>query len=137
MIVDSSVWIDFLGRRPSPVARSVRDYLVSGGRVYLTSIVMQEVLQGARDARHLEALKRVLSSFPLCETDDARQTAALAGELYARCRWQGVTIGSPNDCLIAAFAIESGQPVLSKDHDFRVLRRLDARLQLVDITIED
>jgi len=136
MIVDSSVWIDFLGRRPSLTARSVRDFLISGGRVYLTSIVMQEVLQGARDLRHLEALKRVLSPFPICETPDARQTAMLAGQLYARCRWQGVTIRSPNDCLIAAVAIESGQPVLSKDRDFKLLRRLDKRLQLVDVSTE-
>lgn len=94
---------------------------------------MQEVLQGARDVRHIEALKRVLSAFPLCETADARRTAVLAGELYARCRWQGVTIGSPNDCLIAATAIEAGQPILSTDHDFKVLRRFDNRLQLVDV----
>jgi len=137
MIVDSSVWIDFLGRRPSSTARSVRDFLVSGGRVYLTSIVMQEVLQGARDLRHLEALNRALSPFPICETPDARQTAILAGRLYAMCRWQGVTIGSPNDCLIAAVAIEAGQPVLSKDRDFKLLRRFDARLQLVDTATED
>jgi len=136
MIVDSSVWTDFLGRRPSSTARSVRDFLMSGGRVYLTAIVMQEVLQGARDLRHLEALKRALSPFPICETPDARQTAILAGQLYARCRRQGVTIRSPNDCLIAAVAIESGQPVLSKHRDFKLLRRFDTRLQLVDISTE-
>jgi predicted nucleic acid-binding protein len=132
MIVDSSVWVDFLGRRPSVVARSVRDYLASGGRVYLTATVVQEVLQGARDMRQLDALVHALAAFPICGSSDVRETARLAGALYARCRWQGITIGSPNDCLIAAVAIESGHPVLSKDRDFVHIRKLDSRLQLVD-----
>lgn len=133
MIVDSSVWVDFLSRKPSVTARSVRSFLESGGNVYLTAIILQEVLQGARDEAHLASLARVLGAFPLCEPSDAREVARKAGELYARCRWKGVTIRSSNDCMIAAVAIDHGQPIMTHDRDFHFLRSLDPSLQLVDL----
>ena len=49
---------------------------------------------------------------------------------YARCRWQGLTIHSPNDCLIAACAIESDEPLLHADRAFLTLARIDNRLLL-------
>ncbi len=137
MIVDSSIWVDFVGRRPGRAARSLHSFLANGGRVFLTSVVLQEVLQGARDAAQLVSLNRMLAAFPLCEPADARVAAQEAGALYARCRWQGVTIRSPNDCLIAVVAMEFRQPVMTLDQDFALLRRLDARLQLVDAQVEN
>lgn len=136
MIVDSSVWVDFLGLRPSSAARAVRAYLATQAKVWLTPTVLQEVLQGARDQSHLDALARTLSAFPLCIPADLRVAARHAATIYARCRWQGVTIRSPNDCLIAAVAIEHGQPVLTMDRDFFFIRKLDPRLQLLEIPAE-
>ena len=136
MIVDSSVWVDFLGLRPTAAARSVRGFLATGGLIYLTTTVVQEVLQGARHQAHFDSLARTLAKFPLCLPADACAAARNAAALYARCRWQGVTIRSPNDCLIAALAIECGQPVLAADRDFRLLRNFDSRLQLVDVPAE-
>lgn len=133
MIVDSSVWVEFLGRRPTAVARAVRDFLAAGGNVTLTATILQEVLQGSRDKAQLEALERVMAVFPMYEPVDVRRAAREAGALYARCRWQGITIRSPNDCLIAVSAIESGKPLMARDRDFVHLRTLDPRLQLVDI----
>ena len=133
MIVDSSVWVDFLSRKPSAAARSVRSFLESGGKVYLTAIILQEVLQGARDEAQLTSLDRMLGAFPLCEPSDSREVVRKAGEMYARCRWKGVTIRSPNDCMIAAVAIDHGQPILTHDRDFHFLRSLDPSLQLVDL----
>ena len=135
MIVDSSVWVDFLARKPSAIGRSVRSFLESGGTVFLTTNILQEVLQGARDQAHLAALNRVLSAFPLCEPSDPREVARKAGDLYAHCRWKGVTIRSSNDCMIAAVAIDQGQPVMTLDRDFHFLRSIDPSLQLVDLPV--
>ncbi len=132
MIVDSSVWVDYLSKRPGVAAHALRSFLANGGTVYLTPVIVQEVLQGARDAAHLASLSRTLAIFPLCHSADARASAVEAGALYARCRWQGVTIRSPHDCLIAVIAIEARLPVMTLDRDFVFLRSLDARLQLVD-----
>ena len=132
MIVDSSVWVEFLSRRPGVAAHALRSFLANGGAVSLIPVIIQEVLQGARDAAHLAAMNRMLAVIPVCVPVDARASAREAGALYARCRWQGLTIRSPHDCLIAAIAIEFSQPVMTLDRDFFVLRSLDARLQLVD-----
>lgn len=137
MIVDSSVWVEFLSRSPGAAARALRSFLENGGRVFLTPVILQEVLQGARDAAHLSALTRMLAVFPVCVPADARASAQEAGSMYARCRWQGVTIRSPHDCLIAVTAIEFSQPVMTLDRDFYFLRTLDARLQLVDAQLEN
>ena len=50
--------------------------------------------------------------------------------LYARCRWQGITIRSPNDCLIAACAVEAGEPLLHADRDFERIAAIEPRLRL-------
>ena len=137
MIVDSSVWVDFLSRRPGVAARALRSFLSNGGPVFLTPVIVQEVVQGARDVAHLASLNRALAVFPLCQPGDVRASAREAGALYARCRWQGVTIRSPNDCLIAVTAIEHRQPVMTLDRDFLLLRSIDARLQLIDAHAEN
>lgn len=131
MIVDSSIWVEFFARTPTAAGRVLRRFLESGGQVYLTAAIFQEVLQGARDEPQVAALNRELANFPLCEPADARETARKAAEMYARCRWRGVTIRSSNDCLIAAIAIEHGQPLMTLDRDFTHLRDADSSLQLV------
>lgn len=62
---------------------------------------------------------------------DPIELARNAALLYARCRWQGITIRSLNDCLIAACAIESDMPLLHADRDFLTLASIDKRLQLI------
>ena len=62
---------------------------------------------------------------------DPFELARNAALLYARCRWQGITIRSPNNCLIAACAIESDMPLLHADRDFLTLASIDKRLQLI------
>jgi predicted nucleic acid-binding protein len=51
--------------------------------------------------------------------------------LYARCRWRGITIRSPNDCVIAACAIEAGDSLLHADRDFEAIAAIEPRLQLL------
>ena len=133
MIVDSSVWVDFLGRNPTAAGRALRRFLESGGQVYLTAAIFQEVLQGARDEAQIAVLNQELANFPLCEPVDARAVARKAAEMYARCRWRGVTIRSSNDCLIAAIAIEHGKPLMTLDRDFEHLRGVDSSLQLLAV----
>lgn len=46
-----------------------------------------------------------------------------AAEIYRLLRIKGFTIGSPNDCLIAACAIRNEVPLLHADRDFDVIAR--------------
>lgn len=130
MIADSSAWIELLRASGSAVDLRLRQALRKGEPLRIPDIVYQEVLQGAKDAQHFIRLQTQLDAVPAFVSDDARETARQAAMLYARCRWQGITIRSPNDCLIAACAIEAGELLLHADRDFVAIAAIEPRLQL-------
>jgi predicted nucleic acid-binding protein len=124
VLVDTSVWIDYLGPKPGAAVRRL-DQLVDAGEPFaLTPLVLQEVLQGVRSAAELKRLRRDLVTqnflFPL---DPIESYVAAAG-IYARCRWAGVTPRSSVDCLIAQVAIEHGVPLMHNDEDYDRIARV-------------
>lgn len=131
MIADSSAWIGLLRGADSSVARRLEQALRQGEPLYMPDVVYQEVLQGASDARHFLRLQAQLDLVPPLACEDARETARQAAILYARCRWQGITVRSPNDCLVAACAIEADEPLLHADYDFERIAGVDVRLRFV------
>jgi predicted nucleic acid-binding protein len=118
MIADSSAWIDMLRGPASEVGRRLEQALRQGEPLLMPYVVYQEILQGASSARHFVSLQAELDKVPSFAPDDSHETARQAAMLYARCRWAGMTIRSPNDCLIAACAIEADEPLLHADRDF-------------------
>jgi hypothetical protein len=95
----------------------------------MPDVVLQEVLQGARDPAQFVRLREQLEEVRPFVSQDSRALAQLAAWLYARCRWQGITLRSPNDALIAACAIESGEPLLHADVDFERIATVEPRLR--------
>lgn len=83
--------------------------------------IRMEVLAGARDERHLQALRRLLALATELPTEPAHYDDAAA--LYRACRRRGETVRKLIDCLIAAVAIHANTPVLHQDVDFDVLAR--------------
>ena len=130
MIADSSAWIEMLRGRSSPVSRKLERALRDGEPLQMPDAVYQEVLQGAGDARHFLRLQAQLDMVPTFVPEDSHETARQAAMLYARCRWAGITIRSPNDCLIAACAIEADAPLLHADRDFERIAAMEPRLRL-------
>ncbi|MDO9401254.1 MAG: PIN domain-containing protein [Polaromonas sp.] len=131
MIADSSAWIALLRATGSPVDLRLQQAIRTGETLLMPEVVYREVLQGAPTPRHFVLLQARLDAVPLFTPEDARNLASQAAMLYARCRWQDITIRSPNDCLIAACAIEAGEPLLHADRDFITLATIDKRLQLL------
>ena len=131
MIADTSAWVEFFRGTGSAVHLRLRQALQSRETLLMPDAVYQELLQGARSPEHFVRLQSELDTVRTLDAHDSRETARQGAMLYARCRWQGVTIRSPNDCLIAACAIESREPLLHADHDFLLLARIDNRLQLL------
>ncbi len=131
MIADSSAWIEMLRGRASEVAQRLERALRQGEPLWMPDAVYQEILQGASDARHFVNLQAQLDMVPLFVPEDSHETARQAAMLYARCRWAGITIRSPNDCLIAACAIEADEPLLHADRDFENIARIAPRLRFV------
>lgn len=130
ILVDTSVWIDWLRSADSRAARLL-DRLLDVEDLALAPVVMQELLQGARGPRELAALRAHFAPLPVLQA--SASTYAEAGALYARCRWQGFTPRSPHDCLIAQIAIEHRVPLLHDDRDFVSLQRIDSRLKFVPV----
>lgn len=131
MIADSSAWIHFLRATGSPVDLRLRQALHRREPLRMPDVVYQEVLQGARNAPHFIRLQVQLDVVPTYVADDVRETSRQAAMLYARCRWQGITIRSANDCLIAACAIEADERLLHADRDFLAIASVEPRLRLI------
>lgn len=120
ILVDSSVWIDFLGSRPGPGGQELRRLIEEGAPVALTGIVATEVLQGLRrDAKQIE---NYLSLF---ETLEARgfETYRNAASLFRLSRARGISL-TTTDAIIAAVALENGATVFSLDRDFERMARI-------------
>jgi predicted nucleic acid-binding protein len=90
-------------------------------------VIYEEVLQGARSERGFEALRDMLSAMLLLEPREW-STYEIAATLYRRARQAGFTIRKPNDCLIAAVALEHGALLVHNDRDFNALAQVEPAL---------
>jgi hypothetical protein len=116
VIVDSSVWIDYLNDKANPQTYWL-EFAIGNKTIGLSSLILCEVLQGIRD--HEEALRTLdkFMEFPIFETGSV-SLAVQSAENYRSLRRKGVTIRSTIDCLIATFCIENGHQLLHRDGDF-------------------
>lgn len=119
LIVDSSVWINFLSGSKSVGVNSLKEHIETD-RLFICPIIIQEVLQGVRDDRKYAQLLDGLSAIPMLQADmwDASVGAA---DIYRKLRKSGITIRKPNDCLIAWYAIAYDLPLLHDDRDFEFI----------------
>jgi predicted nucleic acid-binding protein len=130
ILVDSTVWIDLLRkRRTKPTA--ILERLLDLGEAAVTLVIVQEILQGAADASSFERLHAHFLPLPLLESRSGAATHVAAAELYARCRWAGITPRSPHDCLIAMVAVEHDVWLLHDDRDFEHLAEMEPNLRLI------
>ena len=130
MIADTSAWVEFLRATGSRCDLRLRKALRAEQAVWMPSVVLQELLQGARNPAQFTRLEAQLERLPGLDGLNPRDLARAAAMLYARCRWQGFTVRSPNDCMVAACAIATGLPVLAQDRDFEAMARVEPGLQL-------
>lgn len=130
-LVDTSAWIEYTRPRPRRIGLLLRDLLEADSAVFVAGIVVQELLQGARDELDCGRLQKWLKPQRRVAPRDGFATFAEAGQLYARCRWRGLTPRSSNDCLIAQLAIEHDLVLVHNDSDFEKIAKVEPRLRLV------
>lgn len=128
LLVDSSVWIDRSRGLETDGTRYV-DMREHQEEIALTGVIYQEVLQGARSDRGFEALREMLSAMLLLEPREW-STYEIGAILYRRARSAGFTIRKPNDCLIAAIALEHGALLVHNDRDFVALAQVEPALMI-------
>ena len=112
ILVDSSVWIEFLcGRMQQLQAGDFHQFATCGP-------ILQEVLQGLRVGAASAKFEERIRSLP-CLSDPLSVGLFLqAAEIYREGRRKGRTIRSTTDCLIASIAIDNAVPIWHKDRDF-------------------
>ena len=113
VLVDTSVWVDFFRNRPAAIA--LVSELAEEHRAVICGTVLQETLQGAKTEKELAFLREQMSLWHF-EAEQPEDFSTAAG-LYARLRWQGVTV-PPADCLITAVALRCGTVLCSPDAHF-------------------
>ena len=113
VLVDTSVWIDFI--RNEPKAVQVLSILGKTGRVVICGQILQEVLQGSRDERAFQKLEKEMRIWTA--EQEQPEDFVEAARIFARLRWKGVTI-PPTDCLVAAIAMRRKFQLLAYDDDF-------------------
>jgi predicted nucleic acid-binding protein len=131
VILDTSAWIEFLRATGSRADLKLQQAFASSSAIWVPEVVCREVLQGAKNVPHFMQLQATLDELSPYVSPDPFELARSASLIYAQCRWQGITIRSQNDCLIAACAIEADLPLLHADRDFLDIASIDKRLKFV------
>jgi predicted nucleic acid-binding protein len=121
VIVDSSVWVDYLNNKLNSHTAWLESAL--GTReVGLTSLILCEVLQGIRHERQFLETREQLMTFPVFEGLGAGLAVASAQNFRVLQR-RGVTVRKSIDCLIATYCIATGHDLLHRDRDFDAFQR--------------
>ena len=121
IVVDSSVWIDFLNGREAPHVGRLRA-LLGNEEIIVGDLMVCEVLQGLeseRAAHEVESLLRRFDIVPMV----GHEIAVLAARHFGSLRRRGITIRKTIDLLIGTWCIENRQPLLHNDSDFRPMTR--------------
>ncbi len=116
ILVDSSVWIDYLRDTPS-WQTSFLDDLLSRQKVLLGDLIAAEVLQGFSSESEAKRVEALFREFEIVEVAGS-SVALAAAKNYRHLRRSGITIRSTIDALIATRCIVDGLTLLHSDRDF-------------------
>jgi predicted nucleic acid-binding protein len=115
-IVDTTVWIDYLGGTVNPHTDWL-DRELNQQRLGLTDLILCEILQGIRADPDFTRVRRDLSRFDVFDTG-GEALAVASAQNYRFLRSHGHTVRKTIDCLIATFCVVEGHALLHHDHDF-------------------
>jgi predicted nucleic acid-binding protein len=130
IVVDSSVWIDFLNGRKVPHVERLRAVLGTH-EIIIGDLMLCEVLQGLggeRVARQVEALLRRFEIAPMA----GEAIAVAAARNFRSLRKRGITIRKAIDLLIGTWCIENRRALLHDDSDFRPMAQY---LGLIEVPV--
>jgi predicted nucleic acid-binding protein len=122
ILVDSSVWIDFLSSSPGTASAELRRLIEEAEPLALAGVIVTEILQGlTQDARVIE---RFLGMWEMLEPRGF-STYREAAAIFRLARAKGISL-TTIDSLIAAIALEHRATVFTVDKDFSRIARISA-----------
>mgnify|MGYP001115685578 CR=1 FL=1 len=113
IIVDTSVWIEYLKNKLSLAEKMDRQLLA--GDIFTVGPVIAELLQGAKTDKDYRMLKNSIDGLPFIET--SFENWAWAGDISYKLRRRGIIIPI-TDCIVAAVAIHNNASVMTYDQHF-------------------
>jgi predicted nucleic acid-binding protein len=130
IVVDTSVWIDFLNGRNAPHVAVLREALGRDG-ILIGDLMLCEVLQGLDSESEAQRVESLLRRFDIAAmAGDA--IAVAAARNFRVLRRRGVTVRKTIDLLIGTWCIENHRPLLHNDSDFRPMAQ---HLGLVEVSV--
>lgn len=120
MIVDTSVWIEYLTGADSVAGRWLEARIVDDAALVVPEVVVMELLIGTTDESVAVVRRRFLQRFdiePMAALSDAEDAAAI----HRRCRRAGYTVRSLIDCQVAAMGLRRDMPIAHRDRDFEAI----------------
>jgi hypothetical protein len=124
IIVDTTVWIDFLQGRGTPFEEHLSELIEQAAPLALTDLIYCEILQGIRDDRTHQETRELLQSYPIFQLEDLR-TIDHGASIYRACRKQGLTVRKTVDCLIAAVCLRVDAELYHNDRDFDAIAKVE------------
>ena len=118
VLVDTSVLINFFKGSSGKPIQKLKNILHNKIPFGVTPIIMQELLQGARDEKEFKILQEYLETQNFFHPLNSINSFIESARIYFLCRKKGLTIRSSTDCLIAQIAIENDLFILHDDQDF-------------------
>jgi hypothetical protein len=116
IIIDTTVWIDYLGGSVNPYTDWL-DRELHRRPLGLTDLILCEVLQGVRDESDFRRVRRELSRFAIYSTG-GKELAIASAQNYRLLQARGHTVRKTIDCLIASFCLLDGHSLVHRDRDF-------------------
>jgi predicted nucleic acid-binding protein len=131
VIVDTSVWIDYLNAVETAETEWL-DRELARQRLGLLDLMLCEVLQGLRSDDEAKRVSAELERFEIFESGGV-ELATDAARNYRLLRTRGRTVRMTIDCLIATFCLRNGHALLHCDRDFQPFEEL-LGLRVVRVT---
>jgi len=120
ILVDTSVWIDFLRGTDSPERLILHTLIENKEDISISEIILTECLQGVKNESEFRSLKGLLQEFPIYKPKGI-ETYISAAQIYRKCRKKGKTVRRTIDCIIEAICLENDLAILHKDSDFDII----------------
>ena len=121
VLADTSIWVEYFNRPKSEYAKRLAEFLEIEV-VYITGIILAELLQGAKTHAEFNLLKKNLKVLPLLKETD--KTWEKVGKLSFDLQRKGIVIPL-SDCLIAVLAQENNCQVFTLDNHFTYVPQLE------------
>lgn len=121
IVVDSTVWIDFLNGRDVSHVRRFRSFL-GVTEIAIGDLMLCEVLQGLDSEREANQVEAYLMRFEVVAMAGSA-IAVSAARNFRLLRRRGITIRRTIDLFIGTWCIENRVPLLHNDRDFEPMAK--------------